>query len=338
MIRVAVFGGDNRGANLDRADAVARVKSYEGNPDNAERIAQALARGTLTHVVVLTRWMDHAQFSKLKTAATKADAEFITWTRGIGELKKELELLATAEAIVPQHAPMMPEEKVRCFSCRRIIDEPVGTEFELCTACAAPVAKTTMAIALEKAMAKQEDEMGEVVTTNDDEKRHYARRGLKKQVLEAFTIDAEHEFTSTAMTEFIYGENATAEDAKAISVAIKDLRIDGEVEHSGGTPKSSSDPARYRLAGSRVGTKTLPAAPPAAAPPIAVKSVAVPYLNGAAKAAPKTDDAAYLVVFHESQTFNTFTNRDEAVEAVRRSPGAALFKQIKLRVVVEIDE
>ena len=91
MIRVAVFGGDGRGYRMERADERCVVTAYEGDASNAERVAQATRSGSFTHVVALKRWMNHPQWHKLHDACKESNVPFVTWTRGLGSLKSEID-------------------------------------------------------------------------------------------------------------------------------------------------------------------------------------------------------------------------------------------------------
>jgi hypothetical protein len=82
--RVAVIGGDDRIFRQDWSSGALDIRPYLAN--DAKRVAEASRAGKLDTIVVLTRFVGHAQYDLLKPLSTPV----IPWRRGLSELAKVL--------------------------------------------------------------------------------------------------------------------------------------------------------------------------------------------------------------------------------------------------------
>lgn len=276
MIRVAVFGGDGRSHLVERADEHCVVTAYEGDASNAERVAQATRHGSFTHVVALQRWMNHPQWHKLHDVCKQTGVTFVTWTRGLGSLKKEIEQWAHVD--------------------RALLFETKEEE---------KIMETTSS-------------SGVIIDTAARVKPDF--RGVTAHVREAFAIDPRKEWTVRALSEFLY----SAEDNQTMQVIAAKLRImekSGEIRAVGGIAKSATNPRRFVL------TTAPEITAPLAQQVVEVEKIAHMLTNL---------NPAYAAIF--SGNTRLFDTKAAAIEWVRASSGARLFREVKLRVTVEIDE
>lgn len=106
QFRVAVFGGDNRVHTLEGvyqspepgAWGDIDVTGYPSSEADARRLAASLRQGSFTHVVLLTRWMGHANYRTVKEAAeSHPDVCVIHWPSGLGTLEDSIVGLVTGQ-------------------------------------------------------------------------------------------------------------------------------------------------------------------------------------------------------------------------------------------------
>lgn len=301
-----MFGGDGRGYLVERVDEHCVVTAYEGDASNAERVAQATRQGSFTHVVALKRWMNHSQWHKLHDVCKQTGTTFVTWTRGLGSLKKEIEQWAHAD--------------------RALLFETKKEE---------KIMETTSS-------------SGVIIDTAARVKPDF--RGVTAHVREAFAIDPRKEWTVRALSEFLY----SVEDNLTMQVIAAKLRImekSGEIRAVGGIAKSATNPRRFVLATAPEITAQLgktsngqvmeiaPTVPQGEDPAMWGKKAQA--MNSLSAPTPETPYAVILSLSGElisGEGFKVFSSKAEAIECVRANPGARLFREVKLRVTVEIDE
>lgn len=135
-------------------------------------------------------------------------------------------------------------------------------------------------------------------------------------VLEAFTIDKDKEWTTLELMDFL----ALEKGDDRIYNTIAALTRRGDIMISGGTPRSNVDPTRYKLA-------RVPVVP-------GITTTETP-------APPATGATMYLVLTPadngEEETFIT-GHKEEALKKLDENIGARLFKELKVRRVVTIEE
>lgn len=114
--RVIVFGGDDRGATTRWPSSI-DVVTYAGKQINVDRIVRSVQAGKVDRIVVLTRWMSHSQWERLR----KLDAPLTAWPAGLDRLAKELPGImgvvmpapdaivvdAVAMSVAPAKSPLM---------------------------------------------------------------------------------------------------------------------------------------------------------------------------------------------------------------------------------------
>lgn len=138
-------------------------------------------------------------------------------------------------------------------------------------------------------------------------------------VLEAFTIDKNKEWTASELMDFL----SLSKDDTRLYSTLPTLVKRGDIVVSGGTPRSNIDPTRYKLARvpevSAIGTLD-----------------AQPHL-----ATPATGATMYLVLTPadngEEETFIT-GHKEEALKKLDENGGARLFKELKIKRVITIEE
>lgn len=97
--RVAVFGGDDR---VKRAQWPEHIDVVAYTAEEVSRLADSISSGRVGTVVVLTKWLGHAAWARLKGSG----AQLVPWPRGIPELSRQLPALLD----MPE-PPSMPEPK-----------------------------------------------------------------------------------------------------------------------------------------------------------------------------------------------------------------------------------
>lgn len=88
-LRVAVIGGDDRIAQESGWPEHIDVKTYTGSQKDMNKLITAVQAAKIDRIVVLTRWMSHAIYSRVKAAA-QAKAQVYTWPFGIARLAAEM--------------------------------------------------------------------------------------------------------------------------------------------------------------------------------------------------------------------------------------------------------
>lgn len=110
-MNVAIFGGDSRVHGLAGRYGDNFVSTYESSEKDAGRLATSLRQGTFQCLVLLTRWMGHANYTKLKNAAGAASARVVHWSKALGALEDTLpSLLESTERTSDDYAA---EEEIR---------------------------------------------------------------------------------------------------------------------------------------------------------------------------------------------------------------------------------
>lgn len=109
------------------------VTTYCSSEAEASQLAASLKMGSFTHVILLTRWMGHTNYKAVKAAANQNNVTVIAWQKGLGTLKEHLPALIRGEedgdeddgetTEVPEEPPVQVKARdagvsVACFESR----------------------------------------------------------------------------------------------------------------------------------------------------------------------------------------------------------------------------
>jgi hypothetical protein len=94
---VAIFGGDDRVRDLEgMLPGEIRVDAYPNRDGDANRLEESIKSGTVTHVILLVKWLGHAVWRRIVNVAKANGVKVIHWNHGLGKLEDELaELVAS---------------------------------------------------------------------------------------------------------------------------------------------------------------------------------------------------------------------------------------------------
>ncbi|HJU24245.1 MAG TPA: hypothetical protein VJ891_17205 [Casimicrobiaceae bacterium] len=107
--QVIVFGGDERVYDLQGlySDDI-HVETYCSW--DTEKVVASIRSGSITHVILLVRWMGHPSYKQITSVAKNVNVKLICWKHGLGKLAQEL-----ASLINEQTTESLPEEEAEAL-------------------------------------------------------------------------------------------------------------------------------------------------------------------------------------------------------------------------------
>ena len=89
-IRVAVIGGDDRLHLQDWPDSEMDIETYNGSDSATNNLITSAQKGKVDKVIVLTRWMGHSNYEKLRREMPRIGVPILPWTTGVNNLTKNI--------------------------------------------------------------------------------------------------------------------------------------------------------------------------------------------------------------------------------------------------------
>jgi hypothetical protein len=307
--RVLVFGGDDRifEVTSDYHDygPLVHVDALPGTDRDAEKAAQSIRAGKYTDVVFM-RWISHPQWAKVLDAAKRAGVAFHRCPKSAKTMQKELLGYLGLDVVVAAPVPTAIVTTKVAPTDWDAVDEGMQVM---------PPIETLD-------MSEAEDVLGDA-SLNETPKEtpvHRDSPALEKvsleNILATMQLEPEREWTAADILD-ILGNRKTHDLYGRLKVLIERKQI----EISGGTAKSNVNPLRYRLV---VAKQEKP------------MKLAEVVMNK--EPAPPTPSIApiYLVVIDGAQ--REYEDRQAALDEVSRNPSARLFKELKVKRTVTIEE
>lgn len=316
-LQVAIFGGDDRLYSLEHRYNGGDKKTWEGievsaypsSESNARSLGTALRKGSYAHVVVLTRWMGHVNYTSIREAAKAGGARLWHWERGLGLLEDKLVDLVQgkfgdnstgaptgAEEDAPEERPIHLQARdagltVACFQERHDECAYKGKTVVRCGCSCHPVSPEEQARREEAERIARENE--EFSPSADD-------------VVTAMNIDPSHaDWRISEIADLLLANTKEKRDKVQNLIALM-------VQHN----------ELLELENHHI---MLPKAATITPPPVPV-------------APPSTNYAVLLPASPEWRSLYAGSDKEEALAALARNPGAQLFKSVKVRIRYEIEE
>lgn len=347
---VAVFGGDRTDAGYGP-----EVALFPGTERDKKRLCASLRQGSFRYLVLMTKWMSHNQRDAAREAAA-GRAHVVYWNRGHGALGEYLTSLLRGTATTPGEAmsadaaPPSAEEAARnagftvaCFEAQHdaceyrdaaqvrcgcachplVTEEPEVSQLEARSAEGAASAVTSSPAT---SRAESEPEVKQPVQPAPGEKPPRAPRAVPtarfdcspKAVLEALSVDPQRHWTVSDIAYLLLAKTST--QVMSVHRCVTSMLKQGALALAQAGDGTKKNPRKV----------TLPSAAPAAAPAPASRPAALPPTPQAG--------CHYLVLDEFSRVLLSTHDKSAVLTCLEGHAGARLFKELRTRVRIEIEE